>query len=119
MKKMYWVGKYTGNTKMSRAVVDDEAYKELVCAMLRETVKEYFELGTTAEKKAVIIKDLRSEYCEFISGGLSVYLAEQLVKNPEAVHERFRKEYYDDLDEETEQPLVDYDDLLMEMQEQM
>lgn len=119
MKKMYWAGKYTGNTKQTKPEVDDEAYKELVCAMLRETVKEYFEEDTTAEKRAVIIEDLRSEYCDFISGGLSIYLAEQLLKNPEAFHERFRKEYGDDLDEEPEQPLVDYDDLLMEMQEQM
>lgn len=122
MKKVYWVGTYADvgmtTTKPTTPIYD--GYKELACAVMRETVREYFERGTTAEEKAQIIKELNSEWCDFLTDGLSIYLAEQLVKNPEAVQARFRKEYNEEFEEEAKQPcLVDYSDLLMEQQEQM
>jgi hypothetical protein len=99
MKKVYWVGSYAdmnvATTKPKAS--NNDGYKELACAVMRETVREYFERGTTAKKQAQIIKELRSKWCEFLTDGLSIYLAEQLIKNPEAVHIRFRKEYEEEM----------------------
>ena len=96
MKKNYWVGSYVVSSTTPNKATND-GYKELICAVMRETVREYFQKGTTAEEQKQIIKELRSKWCEFLTDGLSIYLAEQLVKNPEAVHIRFRKEYEEEM----------------------
>lgn len=100
--------------------LDDYGCKELIYAIMIQAAKDYLKQGASDKMKAAIIKDLCSDYWDTLTDGLSICLAEQLVKNPKAVKERFRKEYKEDFDEETPEPkLVDYDDLLMEMQEQM
>ena len=96
MKKNYWVGSYVVSSTTPNKATND-GYKELICAVMRETVREYFHRSTTDKKRVAIIKELKSPWCEFITNGLSIYLAEQLVKNPEAINERFRKEYEEEM----------------------
>lgn len=100
MKKNYWVGSYVEATACATAktnIAPNDGYKELACAVMKETVREYFHRGTTAKQQTQIIKELKSNWCEFLTNGLSIYLAEQLIKNPEAINERFRKEYEEEM----------------------
>ncbi len=93
--------------------LDDHGCAELVCAIIYEAVAEYFDERTTPAKQAIILKDLRSGW---FSNPTSAFVADQLVKHPEYVREELRKKKHK---EEPAPSLVDYEDLRMEMQEQM
>ena len=69
----------------------DRNIRELACAIIMQAVRDYFRSSTA--KKAVIIKDLRSDYMDTITEGLSVVVAEQLEKHPEEIRERMQKHH--------------------------
>lgn len=93
--------------------LDDHGCAKLVCAIIYEAVAEYFDERTTPAKQATILKDLRSGW---FSNPTSIFVADQLVQHPENVREELRKKKH----KEAPKPnLVGYEDLLMEMQEQM
>jgi hypothetical protein len=64
-------------------------YKQLGCAVVLQALKDFFD-GTDKQKKA-IIKQLKSEWMNFISDNLAWRLAEELEKNPKEVKRRFKK----------------------------
>jgi hypothetical protein len=63
-------------------------YRQLGCAVAIQAAKDY-EKATPAQRRH-IIKDLRSDYMETITDGLSVYLADALRNNHTAVIKRIK-----------------------------
>ena len=70
----------------------DNHARELACAITMQAVRDYFATGVTAKKQCAILKELRSEWMNFITDGMSLTVADQLEKNPDAIRERVRKE---------------------------
>lgn len=68
----------------------NEAYKQLGFAIVLQAVKDYFAFPEAS--KRVIIKDLKSDYLNFITNGTAKVVAEKLLKEPKAIKERLRKE---------------------------
>lgn len=66
-----------------------ECYKDLGIAVIRQAVIDYFKADERGRE--FILKDLRSEWCDFISNGLSRVVAEKLKKNPSIIKERLKK----------------------------
>lgn len=82
--------------------------KNLVCAVLFQALKD-FAKGNEAQRKK-ILRELRGSWCDFISNGLSLVMADRLEKDPQPILDRIK---YGDQEEELR------NDLLMEQQEQM
>jgi hypothetical protein len=98
-------------------MVDIQCYRNLAAAICLQAAKDY-DKAETPQQRAVIIRQLRSEYMCGISDGASALLADALKRDYKRVVKqiytdqvRLRKE--NDLDNEF------YADLLMEQQEQM
>lgn len=69
--------------------MNDANIRQLACAILMQAVRDYFRSST--EKKAVILADLRSDYMDTITKGLSLTVAEQLELHPEEIRDRLYK----------------------------
>ena len=71
-----------------------ENLRALSIAMVRQAIKDYFGINcanpSKAQKRTILI-ELRSEWDDFITDGLSVMVADQLVKNPKEIKQRFIK----------------------------
>lgn len=67
--------------------------RELSCAITMQAVRDYFAPKVTAKKRRIILRELRSEWMNFITNGTSVAVADQLEKNPEAIAERMRRHH--------------------------
>lgn len=72
----------------------EKNYRELGIAVVRQAIKDYFGINKTisptpnkAQKRA-ILKELRSDWDDFITGGLSLMVADQLEKNPKEIKQR-------------------------------
>lgn len=63
-----------------------EVIKNLGAAVLIQAVKDYFE--ETAPKQRVIIRDLKSDWLNFLTDGMSTFVAEKLKSNPEEIRRR-------------------------------
>lgn len=63
-----------------------DGIKNLASAMLLQATKDYF-ASTTAQKR-VIIKDLRSGWCDLLTEGRSLVVAEKLKTHPEEIQKR-------------------------------
>ena len=80
----------------------DQNIHNLACAIILRAVKDYFKKRKYAtskktedmflKKRKAILKDLRSDYMDLISGGMSVIVAEQLEKNPKQIFARLQRE---------------------------
>lgn len=64
--------------------------RNLACAITMQAVRDYFREGTTDARKQAILKELRSNYMQLITGGTSIVVAEQLEKNPKEIAERLK-----------------------------
>ena len=62
--------------------------KNLACAVMLQATKDYFK--STEPQQRQIIKDLRSTWMEQFSNGLSLVVANELIKNPEKIQERIK-----------------------------
>ena len=79
----------------------DKNIHDLACAIVLQAVRDYFTKDkykskdktekTFPKKQKRILKDLRSEYMNFITDGLSVVVAEKLESNPKEIRARLRK----------------------------
>ena len=69
--------------------MNDANIRQLACAILMQAVRDYFR--SSAAKKAIILADLRSDYMDTITKGLSLTVAEQLELHPEEIRERLYK----------------------------
>ena len=67
----------------------ESCYRGLCMAIILRAVKDY--LMANEGNRKVILKDLRSEWCEFISNGLSLVIAEKLEKSPSVIKARLKK----------------------------
>ena len=67
----------------------DSNYKELGYAVALQACKDYFR--SAEAKKKQIIKDLKSAWMDWWTGGLSVKLAEKLISEPETIRKRILK----------------------------
>lgn len=56
-----------------------DGYKQLGCAVAIQAAKDYEKANPA--KRRTILKDLRSDYMDAITGGLSIHLADALQKN--------------------------------------
>ena len=77
---------------MQKIVLTPENLRALGVAMIRQAMKEYFGINEpmpSKERKRAIIKELRSEWNDFLTDGLSVMVADQLKKNPKEIKQRF------------------------------
>lgn len=71
----------------------DANIRNLACAITMQAVRDYFK--TTQKGKNKILKDLRSEYMDFITNGTSVTVADQLELHPNEIRERLRRDNTD------------------------
>lgn len=69
----------------------EENYKALACAVTTQAIKDYFDKGIERSEKKKIIKDLKSPWMDWLTGGLSVLAARQLKTNPGAICRKLRK----------------------------
>ena len=65
-------------------------HKHLGCAVTVRAVKDFFR-AKTDEKKQEIIKDLRSEWMEWLTEGLAEQVADKLESDPDGVKCRFKQ----------------------------
>jgi hypothetical protein len=68
--------------------MNDTSIRNLACAITMQAVRDYF---ADKDKQHQILKDLRSPWMDFITGGLSVMTADQLEKHPNEIKARMRK----------------------------
>jgi hypothetical protein len=66
------------------------AIKELAAAVLLQATKDYFD--ETDKVQEAILNDLRSDWLEFLTDGMSVIVAEQITLHPEEIIIRLRRE---------------------------
>ena len=57
--------------------------------MLLVTAKQYFSVNE--EKRKIILKDLRGEWCKLWTNGKSIVVAEQLEHHPGAIKRKLKK----------------------------
>ena len=65
--------------------------KNLGAAVLLQAVKDYF--NETTVRQEIIIKDLKSDWLDFLTNGMSTVVAEQLILNPEQIKNRLGGNY--------------------------
>ena len=65
------------------------AIRQLAAAITLQAVKDYF--NGSAKKKQLILKDLRSDWMQSLTGGTSKNVAEQLELHPKEIRERLRR----------------------------
>lgn len=63
-------------------------YKQLGCAIAIQAAKCYE--GASDAQRRVILKDLRSDYMDLVTGGLAPYLADALQKDYKSVLARIK-----------------------------
>ena len=69
----------------------DKQARNLSCAITLQAVKDYFKADGEPAKQNVILKDLRSDWMDFITNGTSIAVADQLEKHPDEIRERLRQ----------------------------
>lgn len=62
--------------------------RSLAAAVTMQAVNDYFE---TPKNQKLILHDLRSEWMQYLSNGISLTVAEQLELHPEQIRARLRK----------------------------
>ena len=65
--------------------IDIQCYKNLGCAIAIQAAKDYAAVDATPQKRAHIIRQLRSPYMEFVTGGIAPMLADALKRDHKAV----------------------------------
>lgn len=65
--------------------MNDALARNLACAITMQAVRDYFSMP---KKQKSILADLRSEWMDFITNGMSVVVAEQLELQPDAIRKR-------------------------------
>ena len=63
----------------------------LASRTLLEAAKEYCEYGRTEGEKKSIIRDLKGEWMNFLTDGMSTVVAEELLKNEKEIAVRLKK----------------------------
>ena len=66
--------------------------KSLAAATILQAMKDYVRKYTSEAKKRAILTDLRSEWMDFFTDGMSIIAAEQLEKHPKEIAKRILRE---------------------------
>ena len=69
--------------------MNEQSIKALATAVIWQAVKDFFRVSE--KKQAVILKDLRSDWMDMFTDGVSVVIAEQLEKHPDEIKARLPK----------------------------
>lgn len=69
-------------------LIDIQCYKNLGCAIAMQAAKDYASVDASPQSRAAIIRQLRSPYMEFITGGISIMLADALRRDYKSVVKR-------------------------------
>ena len=69
-----------------------ENYRQLCFAIIKQAVVDYFDRDRNWEKKK-ILKDLRSDWMDFLTDGMSVLIARQLELHPQEIKAKFVRAY--------------------------
>lgn len=72
--------------------MNDAQIRNLACAITMQAVRDYFHADGQPKKQKAIIKDLRSEWMDFITNGTSIVVADQLELHPDEIRERLRRQ---------------------------
>lgn len=67
-------------------------YKNLAFAICLQAVRDYCKPTTSKAMRKVILKDLRSAWMDFITGGTSLTVADELEKNLDEITDRVRRQ---------------------------
>jgi hypothetical protein len=62
--------------------------RSLAAATVMQAVQDYFQAPNEQKQ---ILRDLRSEWMQYLSNGISLTVAEQLERNPKQIRARLRK----------------------------
>lgn len=73
-----------------REIAPELAIKSLTASIIMQAVKDFFNYP---HQKYTVLRELRSEWMEYITDGLSVTVADELEKHPEEIAERMKKYY--------------------------
>ena len=71
--------------------MDENAMRQLACAVMLQAVKDYFGKKSTPKRRTQILKDLRSAWMRDFTDGTSLNIAEQLELHPDEIKSRIRK----------------------------
>jgi hypothetical protein len=66
----------------------DEILNNIGCKVILQAVKDYFR---KPKSQKAILKDLRSTWMDWLTGGKSLWYADQLEHHPETIRENLRK----------------------------
>lgn len=69
----------------------EENLKALACAVTAQAIKDYFDKETDKKEKKKIIKDLKSDWMDWFTNGLSPIAAKQIQENPRTICRKLRK----------------------------
>jgi len=69
----------------------EQSIRQLGSAVILQAVKDFFEVPP--KKQKVIIKDLKSEWMNFLTDGKSLIVAEQLKSNPGKIKRMVKRHY--------------------------
>lgn len=69
----------------------EENYRALGCATVRQAVKDYFEDGVDEFMQRKILRDLCSEWMDWLTDGLSLRVAKELKTHPARIYNRLKK----------------------------
>lgn len=70
--------------------MNTKSIRNLAAAVMLQAVKDFVQ--GSAKKQSAILKDLRSNWMDFLTDGMSIVVAEQLEKNPDEIKQRMKKE---------------------------
>ena len=76
-------------TPMDEAIM--QGIKNLGARVCLEAAREYCECTTTPAKKKTIIKDLKGQWMDFLTNGVSKTVADELLKNEKEIAVRLKK----------------------------
>ena len=69
-------------------LIDIQCYKNLGAAIAMQAAKDYASVDATPQSRGHIIRQLRTPYMEFITGGISPMLADALKRDYKSVVKR-------------------------------
>ena len=67
----------------------NENYQQLGFAILKQAIKDYF--TEPPKEKRKILKDLKGDWMDWLTNGLSVIAAKELKANPGSIRRKLRK----------------------------
>ena len=71
-------------------ITPELSIKSLTASIIMQAVRDFFDYP---HQKYTILQELRSEWMDYITDGLSVVIADELEKHPKEIAERMKRYY--------------------------